>query len=239
MPKTNKYAFVFRDEENISKIVEWLVSSHYKCVISPLHDKDHWTECDIRRFIANNEKRYGIKIDPTASSFGIPTGKTIVVGGKRVRETRDVRIPEVGDHKTNHRHFMVKYDYSLMATTVREEFRQAGMDILYFEPVKSEDAYMLYLIHKNNPEKAQYSLDDVISLGGYDLSALYTTLSQNRDDSMKEIIQAVKKHPKWSFRSHVLNFEEAGRVDLAREMKNGAGFYRSLMWQEAPLKSER
>lgn len=232
MPKTNRYAACIRDEDELPKFVERMTANHYACVISPLHDQDHWTETDVKRFLQNNEKRYGIKIDPTGETFGIPTGNYAIVGGKRVRETREVRIPQVGDPKIAHRHFMVKYDYSLPATTVISEFDEMGFKILYFEPVKSERAYLRYMVHKDNPEKARYKEEDVISLGGIDLACIREDLMQDKWAIRTQIFSAIRQHPRRSFKQHILAFEKDGKRDLIDECKAATNFYRSLMWVE-------
>lgn len=148
------------DPESLERIFEYFTYVHARAMISPLHDKDRWTRTDISRYLDRCEQRYGIKIDRMAESWERPTGeyKYEMKGDarRRVYVTESVPIPQVGDLKKFHRHFVVKYDYSKPSETVIREFNESGFDFAYFEPVQSERAIIRYFCHLDNPEKARY-----------------------------------------------------------------------------------
>ena len=232
MPKTNKYAGVIYDEDMLPKLVEWFTSNHYCVLISPLHDLDTWTQCDIDRYVAHNEKQYGVKIDPDAESWRRPTGEVKYINGRKVREYVEVQMPKVGQSKVPHRHFIVKYDYSVLATTVIKEFCDANFRILYFEPVRSERGYIRYLAHLDNPEKHRYDRDGVISLGGYDLQPLYDELRQDKLECFRECLKAMRDHPKLDLRGMCQFFLDHNRLDLASELRTHASFWKVMLWQD-------
>lgn len=232
MPKTNKYAFVFRDDGELPRLVEWLTSSHYLAAISPLHDNDHWTATDVRRYIANQERRYGVKIGENDETWERPTGDYVVVNGRRRRETETVRIPAVGEAKKAHRHIIIKYDYSLPATQVIDEFSSSGFRILYFEPIRSERAYLRYLIHLDNPEKARYRREDVVNLGGYDLKPLYEQTHDERFQITARLLDYHREHPRKSYASAIYHFKTEGDKDAVCELKANVLFWRTIFWQQ-------
>lgn len=230
MAKTNKYGFVFRDEDNLGKLTSFLTDYHYCAVISPLHSEDHWTVTDIERFVSNNENKHGIKIKRTAESFEIPSGKHKIIDGRRVPEMLTVRIPEVNDKKIPHRHVMVKYDYSVMATQVREEFAQSGFEILYFEPIKSERAYLRYFCHLDNPEKAQYLRDDVISLA-YDLEGLYQDTRQDKQWAIEEMHQIADVKKCQTVRQFAKVLRQLKRKDLLDKLMGSSNYWRQYLYR--------
>lgn len=71
-----------------------------------------------------------------------------------------------GEPKKSHYHVMLLFDSLKTAEQAQEIFSAIGG--VGCEFVKSLRAYARYLCHLDNPDKAQYSKDDVISLGGAD-----------------------------------------------------------------------
>lgn len=234
MPKTNKYGFVFRDEDELSKLTEFLTANHYCAVISPLHNRDTWTATDIERFITENEKKHNIKVDRTCDVFEIPTMEYVVVNGKRIYKTIEVRIPSVDQHKLDHRHCMVKYDYSVFATQVRSEFAESGLKILYFEPIKSEVSYLQYFLHMNNPEKASYARDDVISFA-YDLEPIYRETRQEKLSSMEEMHQIADAKKVQTVRQFAKVLRTMRRYDLVDKLRGASNYWRQYLYRGAQV----
>ena len=75
-----------------------------------------------------------------------------------------------GTAKKNHYHVMVLFDGVKTQEQARDVFDEiAGVGA---EPIKSVRAYARYLCHMDNPEKAQYDVSDVQTLGGVDYQSL-------------------------------------------------------------------
>lgn len=228
--KTNKFGIVIRDEDQLDQFIEFFTEYHYMAVISPLHNEDHWTKTDIERFIRNNEEKHGIIVDRTAETFEVPGKKYKVVNGKRVRETITVRIPTVGMHKLDHRHAMIKLDYSALPSTMKADFAESGLPILYFEPIKSEVAYLQYFIHMNNPEKAQYNRADVISLG-FNLEPIYRETEQQKLSSLEELHQIADAKGVQTVRQFAKVLRGMKRYDLVDKLRCQSNYWRQYLYR--------
>lgn len=231
LPKRVLHTFLFHDEGNLPKLVEYLTANHYMALISPLHDQDHWTNIDIERYLQHQERRFGIKIDRDADHWDRPTGHYVVVNGKRRRHTEEVPIPKVGDPKKPHRHVIVRYDMSVPKEQVWREFVDYGFDLLYFEDVKNERSLIRYLVHLDNPEKTRYHRADVMSLGGYDMQPLYDETRQDKNKNTKELLDYIEKHPRIkSFKYLVHSLQHDKQEGLVFELKTSSYFWNKLLY---------
>lgn len=108
----------------------------------------------------------------------------------------DIRLD--GSPKKPHRHIILRYDNTTTYNHVLELTRRYNATIpLRIESFKG--AYD-YLTHKNHPDKAQYSSDDIILLNGFSPPPpdskevnmkLYDLLSLIRDNNITEIYELV------------------------------------------------
>lgn len=87
----------------------------------------------------------------------------------------DADINANGEPKKPHYHVMTMYDGPKTEDQAREFFETFGG--VGCEIVKSARAYARYLCHLDNPEKAQYSIDDVGCFGGADYLTLIGTMA--------------------------------------------------------------
>lgn len=83
-----------------------------------------------------------------------------------VSPLHDKDVNPGGEAKKPHYHVMLMYDSVKTAEQAREVFDQIGG--VGCETVQSIRGYARYLCHMDNPEKAQYSPDDVLAYGGAD-----------------------------------------------------------------------
>lgn len=74
-----------------------------------------------------------------------------------------------GQPKKPHYHLMVMYEGKKSISQAKEFFSKFGG--VGVEKINSVRGYARYLCHMDNPEKAQYSAEDVISFGGADYMA--------------------------------------------------------------------
>ena len=97
-----------------------------------------------------------------------------------------------GEHpKKPHYHVLVTYDSvktSEQAQSFFESFGGVGLEI-----VNSSRAYARYLCHLDNPEKAQYSIDDVKCFGGTDYRNLIGCAA-DKAKAIKEMIQYIEEN---------------------------------------------
>lgn len=115
---------------------------------------------------------------------------TVVYSDECIQKLKDLHIPcfispwhdsdinANGEPKKPHRHILINYDSV-------KTIEQAKADILEFggvgcEDVRSNRAYARYLCHLDNPEKAQYNVNDVEDIGGLDYFSLINSCADER-----------------------------------------------------------
>ena len=81
-----------------------------------------------------------------------------------VSPLHDSDLNPTGEKKKPHYHVLVMYDGPKEQSIVSSDFQKFGG--VGCEYVKSARGYARYLCHLDNPEKAQYSQDEVVAFGG-------------------------------------------------------------------------
>lgn len=241
MPKTNKYAFLGwaktddaqQDLEDIAEIMEWLTSHHFAAVISPLHNRDHWTKTDIKKRIKRlNEVYPYANIQYGDECWERRTGKYHMGPSGRVYDTEPVNLPCVGEPKKPHRHYYLKFDYSIPATQLINYFEEneSPIRVAYFEPILSERAYLRYFAHLDNKEKAQYSVNDIINLGGVDIRPCYEMTRADQVANFKGLRDYIYKHPKiGSIRGLIRSLDADGLTDYAMQVQASTYFWSQML----------
>jgi len=82
----------------------------------------------------------------------------------------DRDINPTGEPKKPHYHVVVMFDSVKTIEQALELFKMIG-GVQYAEQIQSIRGYARYLCHLDNPEKAQYSTEDVRCIGGADYIA--------------------------------------------------------------------
>lgn len=114
------WAAVLYEESAPSNWRDVLERTHVAIAVSPLHDKDVWSEDE------------------------------------------DGHV--AGEMKKPHWHIVFYFESLKSPNQVLGIAKELGLR--YVEPVESPKAYNRYLCHLDNPNKARYSLDDVLRLNG-------------------------------------------------------------------------
>lgn len=70
----------------------------------------------------------------------------------------DKDLKEDGENKKTHWHVVIRFEQARWASALCKEL---GIEENYIEETKSLSNALLYLVHFNAPEKAQYDIDDV------------------------------------------------------------------------------
>lgn len=124
-----------------------------RCMVacSPLHDKDTYSEEDVRNWVRRH-------IDPDT--------------GEVATEFTNAQ-PRVGDAKKAHFHVVL----IVKGPQTREDFSAIMLDVVWISPTAWQrvvhlDSMTRYLAHMDNPEKFQYSVFDIQGWGGYNLKPL-------------------------------------------------------------------
>ncbi len=94
-----------------------------------------------------------------------------------------------GTQKKPHWHVMIAFDGPKTQEQAQEIANSVNATIV--QDVKSTRAMIRYMIHMDNPEKAQYSKSDIACHGGFDLEDMLQTSNQTKLDVLKEILAYV------------------------------------------------
>lgn len=103
----------------------------------------------------------------------------------------DKDVNATGEDKKPHYHVMAMYDSVKTPEQAMEFFSSFGG--VGCEPVKSVRAYARYLCHLDNPEKAQYSIDNVVSYGGADYMHAIGTQA-DKAQSIREMVAWIEEN---------------------------------------------
>lgn len=226
MPKMNKVGLMqYEESMPLARLVDYLTANHYAAVISPEHDADVWTSEECKNWRKSQESLHSVYIREDATTYEYPTGelrKNELGAMVPVTETR--KVPQVGEKKKPHRHVYLEKDYSAPLATWLNELVPLGVS--YLEPIKNKRAYLRYLCHLDNPEKARYDVKDVIMLGGVDVTCIYDKTQRDADNLEFRILDFIVKHKVTNVtRLQQLLLHKAHDIEAYREVKAHYGYW--------------
>lgn len=133
----------------------------------------------------------------------------------------DKDINATGEPKKAHYHVMLMFDNVKTQEQAREVFEKIGGSGC--EIIKSTRAYARYLCHLDNPDKVQYSADDVVSLGG----ANYADVIGDEIDRYKALGEMEEFCDKYNVVSFYLlsRYATKNRSDWAKILKSCGAIY--------------
>ena len=114
-----------------------------------------------------------------------------------VSPLHDRDINPDGDPKKPHYHVMLIFD-SVKTIAQAQEIRDSIAGVGW-EKIASQRGYIRYLCHLDNPEKAQYSQDDIKCFGGLDYFSM-VTLPTDVDAMLDDMTRYIDKYQVYSFR---------------------------------------
>ena len=126
-----------------------------------------------------------------------------------------------GEPKKPHYHVLVMFDSVKTKKQAEELFKTFGG--VGCEVVKSQRAYARYLCHLDNPEKASYSLDDVLAYGGADYLATIGTAA-DKAKSIREMIQYIEENDITCF-SDLAMYSSIERSDWFDTLINSGAYF--------------
>lgn len=150
-----------------------------------------------------------------------------------VSPLHDKDINPNGEPKKAHYHVISMYDGKKSADQAREFFESFGG--VGCEVVKSIRGYARYLCHMDNPEKAQYSQEDVKCYGGADF-AKTVDLPTDKYKCVKEMMQFCDENGNYSY-SDLLEYAAEFRFDWFRILCDSGTvvvkeYLKSKQWKE-------
>ena len=137
-----------------------------------------------------------------------------------------------GEPKKPHYHVMIMYE-SVKTKEQAIEFIQSFGGV-GCEVINSIRGYARYLTHKDNPEKVQYSEDDVLSYGGADYIHAIGTFS-DKAKACREMIRWIEENDIISYRD-LMDYASVNRSDWFDALINNSSmamieYIKSRYWQ--------
>ena len=124
-----------------------------------------------------------------------------------VSPIHDRDIEENGSLKKGHYHLLLAYSSATTLTNIRGWFKFCGMpdsDLHSVRVCASGVGYFRYLTHKDNPEKAQYDVNDIRVFNDSDgLFKKFSKTASDKIDDLVRIFQIVDELDTISFHSLV------------------------------------
>lgn len=194
------WAFVCWDESTDYDLLCRTISDlHTPAVISPLHDMDAYTESDVDAWKVRHEGMDWSVLD----------------------------VPGVGELKKPHWHVLISWAGSKSYLQMLEAFDQVG--VRYFQKVESKGGYIRYMVHMDDPDKAQYSMDNLQAFGGIDLSCLVTISQLDKQMMMKQIMDHIYANRITSFANLCRWAMVQEDPDIWTTVTSGAVFFRAVI----------
>ena len=203
--------------ESISYVAlrDFLTGLGVKAAISPLHDEDVWSDSDVHEWIDRHKDKHG-----------------------NLSEEDEKKIPEVGSKKKPHWHVVLFFSGGRYLAGLRKMC--APINIKTFWVIEEKAEYIRYLCHLDDVGKAQYDRDDVLGIGGIDLSPLWQMTESDKLDYFKLVIQLIKDEGITNFCDLVdatLAIDDTGFFQMVTEKTHFFGLY--LTGMEKKLHSKR
>lgn len=133
----------------------------------------------------------------------------------------DKDINPTGEAKKAHYHVVIMFDSTKTTEQAKEIFDKIGG--VGCEKVNSIRGYARYLCHLDNPEKAQYSIDDVVSLAGADYIATIGTAA-DKAKSIREMIEYIEENDITCF-SDLCHHSSINRSDWFDTLINSGAYF--------------
>lgn len=208
------------DTERIDRLI---TDSQIQAARSPLHGADTYTRGDVESWLYRH-KLQDFEVEWTDAELMAWVAK---------QDTSKLDVPWIGDLKKEHYHWVVSADGSKSYQQMYELF---GGYVTYFEKVESKRGALKYLIHKNNPEKAQYSFDDIKTYGGMDVSSILQIGEVEQMNYISHVEDYIFKHNPKSYIQLVRWGRAQDDLNVRKTIQANQYHFKSLLYD---LENER
>ena len=163
---------------DIERMDSYIENAHVQAARSPLHNLDEYDRNDVEGWLYRH--KLPVDLDWTQDELMAWCAKYSRLSG--------LDIPWIGDLKKEHYHYVAAFEGSKNAQQVID---MLGGMITYVEKVDSKQGTLKYLIHKNSPDKHQYSFEDIKTFGGMDVSCILAMGEVERMDYKDRVIDHI------------------------------------------------
>lgn len=115
-----------------------------------------------------------------------------------------------GEPKKPHYHIILKYSSNKSKEQVKKDIEVFNSPSP--EKVKSMKGQVRYLVHIDNPEKAQYSQEDILVIGGWDIMQYFVLTQADRHNHIADMMDFVDENGITEFNA-LLRYARKNRRD--------------------------
>ena len=137
------------DSMDIERMDSYIENAHVQAARSPLHDLDVYDRNDVEGWLYRH--KLPVDLDWTQDELMARCNLYSL-------DNKELAIPWIGDLKKEHYHYVAAFEGSKNAQQVID---MLGGMVTYVEKVDSKQGTLKYLIHKNSPDKHQYSFSPI------------------------------------------------------------------------------
>ena len=193
------------DDYTYGRFLEFLDGLQMPCCCSMIHDADKYTARDVEKWIDSHTDKDTGKLNDWALEQG---------------------IPDEGQHKKAHVHFMLCANGPMQPKWFAEKIAPIAEHCSnFFISINSVGSTMRYYAHMDTPEKHQYSPLDIHSFGGLDMSPLLKTTKLT---NLEVLIKVMDTIVDMGIRHYCILVRWAlstGDVDILSNVTGRASFY--------------
>lgn len=207
------------DLEKVGKgyydLLGWLDHYHIPAIVSPIHDRDHFTAIDVLDWCTRH-------LDPETGDL----------------DTHYVdSAPYVGKPKKPHIHLGIM----ITAQQTAQEFTEMLDGCVHIRPSMWEkmvdyNGFVRYCAHLDSPDKAKYSAFDVKAIAGADLTPISKLDEGERVTTMKEIFDFIRERDIKNWHTLLEVGMDSGDIDWANILMTRGqvfvSYFSSKRWQK-------
>lgn len=180
-----------RDGKTYFNLCDYLDALHIEAVLSPVHDRDHYTPEDVLDWCERHYDKHTGDVD--------------------LKYIDDA--PYVGKPKKPHVHLGIMMTSQMCA----QDFTELMAGCTYIRPtmwekMQTKKGFFRYCAHLDSPQKARYSAMEIVGFGGVDLSCLLKEDEHERLATVSELYKVINKRKITRF--HVLVSFAIGTGDM-------------------------
>lgn len=203
-------------------LIAYLDSLHCKAVVSPIHDRDHFTSKDVFDWCERH-------IDPETGDL----------------DTHYLdSAPYVGKPKKPHVHV------GIVSKSQRDafgwsEYMSGLLDVRpsMWEKMEDFDGFTRYCAHLDSPDKARYSAFDIVGIAGVDLSCLLKTDKAERIQTLNELYTFIQDRNFKTFHALLNAVFMSGDMDMIESLRANSsmlyGYFSSKRWEAQDKKKKK
>lgn len=117
--------------------------------------------------------------------------KKIMVSYDYVGILHNKDVNEDGELKKRHYHIVLRFKNAMWNTALAKEL---GIQLNYIQEVKKFDNALLYLLHYNDKDKAQYSIDEVFGNMKTRLNEIINKNEKSEGEKVVDLIAYIKEY---------------------------------------------